>query len=61
MQSKPKPIAKKLKFGIQVSEGIFHALNLTQISGTTFWKDVMKKKLANIAEYNIFKPFSRVE
>ncbi len=45
--------------GIQVSEVTSDALKLDQAIGTTLRENAIQQMLAEIADYNIFKPLPR--
>ena len=46
----------KFKFGIQVPASVYHSEQLDKEAGNTMWSDAIKKKLAKINKYNVFKP-----
>ena len=46
----------KFKFGIQVPNSVRHAEQLDKEAGNTLWADAIKKELAEIDEYDVFKP-----
>ena len=54
-KAKVKPGGPKFKFGVQVPMGVKQALALDRKNGNTKWQDAIKKELAQLEEFEVFR------
>ena len=54
-KAKVKPGGPKFKFGVQVPMGVKQALALDRKNGNTKWQDAIKKELAQLEEFMVFR------
>ena len=46
----------KYKFGVEIPRSVKHALELDRWNGNNLWKEALLKELAQLDEFQVFRP-----